>query len=170
MKPILKLLARLLNILTLLSLLAFLLICASLFHDIRIDRPNFHLAIYGDLSLATGHYIKDPSWDAEHDAHWRTWLDNQARFITWREPGEPTRRWELKLPLRFLLPATAALPFIRATIWLILFRRFVKRVTTGKCAHCGYDLRATPTQCPECGLLAVSTHSPATLTPISPDR
>jgi hypothetical protein len=147
-----KLLNRLLNTLTLISLLAFLLISASLLHEIRIDRSNFRLALSGDLTLATGHYIKVPGFDAEHDAHWHTWLDNQARFITWQEPGESTRRWELKLPLRFLIPATAALPFIRATIWLILFRRFVKRVTAGKCARCGYDLRATRAQCPECGL------------------
>jgi hypothetical protein len=37
---------------------------------------------------------------------------------------------------------------------LILLRRMIadrKRIKPGFCADCGYDLRATPDQCPECG-------------------
>jgi hypothetical protein len=106
-----KFFRHLLNTLALLSLVTFLLICFTiLFHDINIDHANFHLRIFGDLHVATGDYIKDPGWEKGRDLHWYTWLDNQARFTTWQEPGESNRRWYLCLPERFLLPATAILP------------------------------------------------------------
>ena len=40
-------------------------------------------------------------------------------------------------------------------VWLSARRR--KRRTFGMCASCGYDLRATPERCPECGRVPVSS-------------
>ena len=66
--------------------------------------------------------------------------------------------WHRRLDVRLawaphwaLAAATASLPIARAGLRLrrrVLLRRSAAR---GKCRRCGYDLRATPGRCPECG-------------------
>ena len=53
------------------------------------------------------------------------------------------------VPLWLIVAVTAALPACRA----VAFLRAVwsKRHRQGHCHRCGYDLRATPERCPECG-------------------
>lgn len=55
------------------------------------------------------------------------------------------------LPYWLLILATAILPAIWIASSLRHHRRRRHRLTQGRCLKCGYDLRATPSRCPECG-------------------
>jgi hypothetical protein len=56
---------------------------------------------------------------------------------------------EIALPLWFIGLATLA----PALLWLKRWRVARRRAGRGICRKCGYDLRATPERCPECGTL-----------------
>ncbi len=46
-------------------------------------------------------------------------------------------------------------PFVLLFAWIMpvfwIRQRLIKRHPPGHCANCGYDMRATPERCPECG-------------------
>jgi hypothetical protein len=55
----------------------------------------------------------------------------------------------LASPYWFILLLTAIQPGARLVGWRRRARRL--RMRPGLCRHCGYDCRATPNRCPECG-------------------
>ena len=81
------------------------------------------------------------------------WFQHQFEFTskTWRSGGANERFLHLMIPYWPAALTLAILP----VVWLVL-RITRKRVDTslGVCAKCGYDLRATPLRCPECGTAA----------------
>src|SRR4051812_21395107 len=64
---------------------------------------------------------------------------------------QDSARWlrQLACPYWFIMLLTAILPTARLAVWRRRARRL--RMHPTLCQHCGYDCRATPDRCPECG-------------------
>jgi hypothetical protein len=86
--------------------------------------------------------------------------------------------WPGMLLVTFHRPEPAfrygALPSYMGTYVLLQFliwRLAPRAIPAGQCPNCGYDLRATPNQCPECGVVvssqAVDLSSDPGMTPTS---
>jgi hypothetical protein len=61
------------------------------------------------------------------------------------------------VPIWLLALVTALLP----TLWLaqaMRRREHRRRLAANRCIVCGYDLRATPDRCPECGTIPTGSH------------
>jgi len=108
---------------------------------------------HGNFSIDQGDDVGDDlgstmSLHALGDAAVRS----MTRTYASRSGGAPHAERELTawVPYWLLLPLLSALP-----LWLVtthrVRRRGAARRSRGQCATCGYDLRATPNRCPECG-------------------
>ena len=79
------------------------------------------------------------------------------RFREW--PGKAPaamRSHLLWVPMWFVVGVLACLP----AWWLYLARRRLRRAFGHLCPCCGYDLRATPGRCPECGQVPAAQPPP----------
>jgi hypothetical protein len=93
-------------------------------------------------------------WDGPADPSeaWRPrWLPVRVDWgsnARWFSESPPHGQgWGLTVSYWPLALITAAAP----AVWIEKKRRSRRRRNTGLCAKCGYDLRATPERCPECG-------------------
>ena len=66
--------------------------------------------------------------------------------------GEFARGTAIIFPAWLPVGAFAPLPLVRLAIFIRRRRGFDE----GHCAKCGYDLRATPDRCPECGTITTA--------------
>jgi hypothetical protein len=84
-------------------------------------------------------------------ARWRSdaspwWFDSEASYWHVFDVGE-VRMWSVPLwPAALIF---GVLPAIHLVRWY--HRRRARRADRSICQACGYDLRATPERCPECG-------------------
>jgi hypothetical protein len=96
--------------------------------------PNRNIVSSDDLRGGTVLGFRYQRWRAN-----RPYLVGEARIITFPY-------WAAMLCL-------SVAPIIAfASWWRSRIRR--TRATAGKCSQCGYDLRATPERCPECGAIS----------------
>lgn len=73
-------------------------------------------------------------------------------FLYYRGTGSQTGRRLFEIPHWFVILLFSILP-----TWRYLHRRPVPP-PAGMCIKCGYDLRATPDRCPECGTISERGH------------
>jgi hypothetical protein len=67
--------------------------------------------------------------------------------------GPNNSSWSFRLPMWLPTALTAILPALWLAVRPARMRR--RRSERGLCANCGYDLRASPGRCPECGVTTV---------------
>ena len=90
--------------------------------------------------------------------NWRFWTGSQPHqllgVITWGLGDYTAGEWGMSILLPYWLLACGAAA--SGAGLLMISRRLhrqERRRRDGQCIRCGYDLRATPDRCPECGTL-----------------
>ena len=77
------------------------------------------------------------------------------------DPGATAGEWTVvSVPFWFVAALTAAAP----TAWLLRHLTRRHRRVKGLCPACGYDWRATPGRCPECGSTTAASTTGTTTT------
>jgi hypothetical protein len=80
-------------------------------------------------------------------------LRHSLNMDYWR-PVKTVHEWSFDAPFWILPAAAALLPTWRVARWIRAVLKSRRRFGPGKCHRCGYDMRATPERCPECGQVA----------------
>jgi hypothetical protein len=102
----------------------------------------------GDEYEDIGDPLIDTTWGLKIDTEKASFTSENYNGAAWS-----WCTWHKFAAPHCLIAAILGLPFFA---WLpTQFRRYVRRPhPLGSCESCGYDLRATPMRCPECGTLA----------------
>lgn len=74
-----------------------------------------------------------------------------SHVAIWPDRQRTLKGYVIRVRLWALLVCAAGLGGVLAIPLVARWRRLGNRREQGLCPACGYDIRATPTQCPECG-------------------
>lgn len=96
-------------------------------------------------------HIRSAPWTRGIPRPWRVMTVARKSFfgVEYGTSSLAPEVWRREIVAPYWLVAAAFAP-IPAT-WLLQWELPRRRVRAGRCAFCGYDLRATPERCPECG-------------------
>ena len=166
---------RLFNILAAASLLLFVAVCVVWVRShwvsdvVRIEPPRpvwgvqYCYVVTGKGGIGVGAdpggaiSSIEPGWASHRASRYGNggWpndtLLNRAGFAADAQRFSSGILYGAIAPCWFLALLTAAPP----GMWLLRRRKARRRAPEGHCRSCGYDLRATPDQCPECGARGV---------------
>ena len=146
---------RMFNVLTALSLLLCVVVMVAWLVSQRAGRFGFELVrqhsrlvTLDDGVLPVIHFLSDNAssparewgWSVPYVAYYQHCWGGRAEW-TWGGV--------------YLLPVAGCLAAMPLARWspatIALLRRRLRGQLRGRCRRCGYDLRATPERCPECG-------------------
>jgi hypothetical protein len=74
------------------------------------------------------------------------------------DQAAPFRFFDVVVPWWFIMVLAVIVP----ALWIRRYRLHRRAVEAGLCVSCGYDLRATPARCPECGAIPTAAKGSAT--------
>ena len=120
---------------------------------IRLDQP-----FAPGFRWQWGHYLPSPPWAISASLDWRVFGTGFLTSEHFHLEGPRTTMRPLRPGIQLFIPHWVACLFALAPLgtqlWLRRQARLLEERRRCGCVHCGYDLRATPRRCPECGTLA----------------
>lgn len=122
--------------------------------DGRIIAYSAYTSEWNGTSINCG--VGDHFWSGNSPDLGRSFLGVQCGHLSWSVNGWSASMWAVVVPYPYFVSSFALFPLFQ------VFRRYrPSRVSLpqGVCKSCGYDLRATPERCPECGtILEIRCH------------
>ena len=134
------------------------------FGDFKIWRV--HRKYYNEAPPSGGLQLREgwsaDGWDFTFNPHEPPpiWERTGFRFSAQSDGFADMRQWVhgVEVPLWFIMLTALIGP--AWWVWgMLKTRRRARRRARGQCESCGYDLRATPERCPECGREIVASEA-----------